>query len=93
MTEQPNYRKKVLFDEIDKLSKLKEDWDGYGAPPISEDAMKAAKEFVALFEAIPTSGGGIVFEVHFGDGFEVSVGFAPDGTICSCWTSWEGPYG
>lgn len=84
----PDYRKQVLFDDIDRLSELKEDWDSYGGLPITQASMDAAKSFVSKFQAVPTTGGGVVFEVRYGK-FEISMEFTAEGEVEGAWLSWE----
>ncbi len=89
-------RKQKLLDHIDEFRELKDGWDSYGAPPISEKAIGAAKAFVAHFQAAPTTSGGVGLEVVFGrterGGFEFSVGFDAEGQVVEFWTSYEDGY-
>jgi len=65
------------IDDLDALSKLPIDWDSYGSPKISNDLIKAAKnflnqlefefEFIAAPRVVPISGGGIQFEWQMGE--------------------------
>jgi hypothetical protein len=91
-----DWRQVVLFEQIDKLRELKEDWDSYGGQPITEEAIAAAKDFVGRFKALPTTGGGIAFDVTFGQtnrgGFNIEVMFGSDGSVAEFFQSWEGAY-
>lgn len=59
-----------------QLGNLKPDWDSYGAPAISKDAIATLEHFAV----VPCSDGGIQLEVHR-DGFNIEIEIAPDGTI------------
>jgi hypothetical protein len=60
--------------ELDELSRLGPNWDGYGAPPIDRGITAAAKQFIRDLppnlvyrpRVVPMSTGGLQFEWHQG---------------------------
>jgi hypothetical protein len=56
--------------ELDGLSRLKKNWDGYGAPPIDRKIIEAARQFVRRLppitdmrpHVVPMSAGNLQFE-------------------------------
>src|SRR4051812_4499972 len=66
--------KKAVCDSIDRLSHLKPNWDGYGAPAIRPDVIDAAKRFVLELpdnlcyrpQVTPMSPGNLQLEWHQG---------------------------
>ncbi len=69
-----------LLTKIGALLGLKDDWDSYGAPRISGEAVNAAIAFVENLQAVPTVRGGIQLESHTDSGsFEIA--FGADGSI------------
>jgi hypothetical protein len=71
-----------------ELSKLRQDWDSYGSPPVQLAALDAAKralavavsERVALPFIGPVAGGGVQFEWE-GDGRALELAMLPGGAI------------
>lgn len=67
----PDFTKAVL-DELDRLSQLPENWDSYGAPPIDQQIITAAKKFIVSLpenlasrpRVVPMSPGNLQFEWH-----------------------------
>lgn len=60
---------------LQELAKLKDDWDGYGARPVTPDSCAHAQKFLAISpegmtapEITPSSNGTITFEWATGDG-------------------------
>lgn len=62
---------------IDSFGTLKENWNSYGAKPISKEAIKEAKRLIKGLFIVPTSEGGI--QITLGDE-EVFILIHPDGT-------------
>lgn len=65
-----------------------EDWDGYGALPIQEQAVLEAERFIAVMpafmpdpEIVPEPSGDIGFEWSFGENRILAVSFAGRNTI------------
>jgi hypothetical protein len=60
--------------DLDELSRLQPNWDGYGAPVIDPAVIAAARSFVGRLpenlvyrpRVVPTSGGGLQLEWHHG---------------------------
>lgn len=65
----------AAFSELDRLSRLRANWDGYQAPPIRSDIIDAAKMFISELplnlayrpRVVPMSPGNLQFEWHNGD--------------------------
>ena len=70
----------------ERLLALKPNWDSYGAPRISRDAISTIEHFAA----VPCSDGGIQLEIHR-DGFDIEIVVGPDGTIQSALVARERP--
>ncbi len=63
----------TLNDELDRISALEQNWDGYNAPPLTQELIDAARILVDVLDGIacrpnvvPLSGGGVQFEWHNG---------------------------
>ena len=67
--------------QAEKLLRLKEDWNSYGAPPISSLALEAAMRCLNGIVLVPTAKGGVTLELHM-NGMDLELEFAPDGS-CS----------
>lgn len=63
-------------DHLSHLSELKEDWDSYGAGPITEEAIRSARSVAFL----PMADGGVQVEAILLGG-EVEFEIAPDGSL------------
>jgi hypothetical protein len=64
---------------LDELRELKNDWDGYGAVPPTEDAIALAELIVnAEPRVVPLSNGGVQIEWPVA-GAEISI--TPEGTL------------
>jgi len=61
------------------IAALKENWDSYGAGPISPAALAAARAFLDDAQVVPCSSGGVQLEWHTLGG-DVELQFNPDGT-------------
>ena len=59
-----------------RLLALKPNWDSYGAPRISRDAISTIEHFAT----VPCSDGGIQLEIHR-NGFDIEIEVGPDGAI------------
>jgi len=59
-----------------RLLALKPNWDSYGAPRTSREAISTIEHFAT----VPCSDGGIQLEIHR-DGFDIEIVVGPDGTI------------
>lgn len=76
-------KEKILL-VIDMFKELETNWDSYGAPPVSNEAIKAAKKFInecvegKLPFVGPTCDGGIEFEWD-----ELIISIKSDGSIDS----------
>jgi hypothetical protein len=66
-----------LFDELRALQK---GWDSYDADPISEAAIRSAKEFLSRMDITPCNDGGVQLEWHT-HGFDLELTFHADGTM------------
>ena len=60
----------------ERLLALKPNWDSYGAPRISREAISTIEHFAT----VPCPDGGIQLEIHR-DGFDIEIVVGPDGTI------------
>lgn len=58
------------------LTALQPDWDTYGAPAITEEAMDA----LGSFSVVPRCNGGLQLEVH-SDGCDIEIEISPSGKI------------
>ena len=65
-----------LDAQIAALNALKPGWDGYTAPAITDAALRTAQ----AWNIIPTSSGGIQFEMHRDNG-NVEIEIASDGSV------------
>jgi hypothetical protein len=64
---------------LDELRDLREDWDGYGSPPPTEEAIALAELIInAEPRVVPLSSGGVQIEWPVA-GAEISI--TPDGTL------------
>lgn len=83
-----DHKWQILHDKLDSLSQLDDHWDGYSAPPPSEEACLNAREFLqvlSLAELLPkrckpSVVGGIGITFRHGDR-KVYVEFYNDGRI------------
>src|SRR5258708_21753069 len=74
--------------KISELSKLPQNWDGYGSNPISKDALKMALRFLAESpidlmpepSVSPVPGGGLGFHWRV-ESRDLELEFLPDGTV------------
>lgn len=80
---------KDLYQRIEALLNLKDNWDSYGALAPRGRAIIAARRFVnhfmrdadeALVQAIPTTDGGVALCGIDCNGEELSIEFRPDGS-------------
>lgn len=62
--------------DLSGLRALRDDWDTYGAPPITDAAIRTGE---AVF-FVPCSNGGIQVEMHAG-GMDIEIEVRPDGTV------------
>jgi hypothetical protein len=57
-----------IYSDLDRLSRLPENWNSYNADPIRMDVIAAARDFASRYEfaqkpwVVPTSSGGVQFE-------------------------------
>ncbi len=58
------------------LATLRDDWDSYGAKPLSPAALAVAD----LFAIIPGADGGVQLELHAG-GMEIEISVSPAGRV------------
>ena len=65
--------------QAEKLLRLKEDWDSYGALPISPVAVEAAMRCLNQITLVPTAPGGVTLELHL-HGMDLELEFAADGS-------------
>ena len=68
---------------IEAIGKLSQNWDSYGAPPITEAALKVGREVIKMLResepfVTPCSNGGIQLEWHE-RGIDLEFTFGPDG--------------
>lgn len=85
------------IDALTELVLLRDDWDGYGAPPIDHESVNAALRFLSLAAnhvtpppaVIATGMGTVQLEWRDGD-VEIDVEISPDGTYDAVY---EGPEG
>ena len=76
----------MLLDALTEFAKLEDNWDSYGAIPITNGALEKAKYFLSGLFVCPTSGGGIsislgdeeIFIEIDGDGSYVAGKFPPE---------------
>jgi hypothetical protein len=68
--------------DIDYLRELGENWDGHGAGPVPEAAIRT----VEALRVVPLSSGGLQVELHAGGG-DLEVEVAADGRVRSVF--WE----
>ena len=62
-----------------ELSKLKENWDGYGASSISPKSLEKAEKLLESIEIVPTPDGTI--QVGFSiDGIEIEIEMGEEGS-------------
>ena len=62
--------------ELEELKELEENWDGYGACPISEKAIENVNRILELLKQIPVIGptpNGTV-QLEWGDDLEMEIG-------------------
>lgn len=80
---------KRLYERIEDLRNLKDDWDSYGARAPRWVAIVSTHRFVVAFircadqdrvQVIPTNDGGVALCGIDGNGDELSIEFRPDGT-------------
>lgn len=64
--------------QAEKLSRLKADWNSYGAPPISPIAIQAAMDLLNQIALVPTARGGVQIELHT-DRWDFELEFGADG--------------
>lgn len=64
--------------DLRHLLELPEDWDTYGAPRISQDAIRTAQAMTA----VPTALGGVQLELHAA-GVEIEIEILPSGRVKS----------
>lgn len=65
-----------------EMVKLKENWDSYGARPITKNAIRKGGEIIGSFEVVPTVEGGLLIE--FGvPGISIEIEITPDGSVVS----------
>jgi hypothetical protein len=69
---------KIGEDWVEKLLRLKANWDGYHAEPINLSAIETVKGF----SVVPKSDGGVQLETHR-DGFDIEIDISSDGRITS----------
>ena len=67
-----------MREEFRRLLDLPENWNSYGALPISGAAIKAAESM----SIVPTCNGGVQLEWHI-NGHDIEIEFAQDGTVRS----------
>jgi len=67
---------------LNELARLEADWDSYGAPPLTEAALRTADALVF----IPTGEGGVQIELHAA-GAEVEVTIGDDGHVEAIYVS------
>jgi hypothetical protein len=68
-----------VTDAMGKLAELPANWDSYGAPPISADAMLRATVWLRNAQVVPCSDGGVQLEWH-SEGCDVEITFRADGS-------------
>ena len=67
---------RIVDDWQTILRGLKENWNSYGSPPITETAIEAMSNFYV----VPANDGGIQLEAHFG-GKDFELEISPDGKM------------
>lgn len=82
MPEQPESTAAYRHPRLNELAALQQGWDSYGAPPITEAALRAADTVTF----VPTNDGGVQVEIHT-NGQEVEVVFDKAGAIEDVWLS------
>lgn len=76
----------AVVNRLEAMSKLTDDWDGYGSPAPEEQTLIASLEVLSQFmptsvaapAVAPTTTGGVQFEWHQG-GWDIEVEVFPDG--------------
>ena len=53
-------------------------WDSYGAPSVTNEALDAAARLISRLAAVPTVLGGVQLEVH-SDGWDIEIEIGPNG--------------
>lgn len=69
----------------ERLRELKENWDGDGAPVITEEAIEMATRILKILreepgQSTPLNNGGIQLEWHSG-GVDLEIAITPEGTL------------
>lgn len=86
-TTEPAWLRPVIED-LESLSRLKENWDTYGAPRINDGCIKDALSLLEEVQGdsspapscVPTSEGGIQLEWHR-NGVDLEIEISPQGTV------------
>jgi hypothetical protein len=61
-----------------ELAALPDNWDSYGAPRITPEALAGARELITSLHVVPCSSGGVQVEYH-NHGHDVVIEIGPDG--------------
>jgi len=69
---------KEELERLEKLRKLKENWDSYGGSPPTKEAAERAIQFIKGTFIAPLPDGGI--QITFGEDEDVFIDIHPDGT-------------
>lgn len=72
----------TLFKRLQSFLALKTNWDSYGAPPISPQAVWRAQELIEEMQAVPTVNGGVQLECHMSQQ-SIEIEMDSDGRITS----------
>lgn len=67
-------------ERLKELEALKENWDTYGARPITKEAIEAARSFLSTLTVVPCSDGGVQIEAH-AIGIDVEIEIGPNGGV------------
>lgn len=67
-------------ERIEPLTRLKKNWDTYGAKPPTTKALSSALALLRFMQPVPINDGGVQIEVHAcGIDFEILIG--PNGVV------------
>jgi hypothetical protein len=69
------------FAKLASFKDLKPGWNSYGAPQITEESIKSARDFLLIQpQPVPTSQGGVQLEWHL-KGLDLELNFDKHGKI------------
>ena len=67
-------------EKFARIAVLPENWDSYGAPRVSADAIRRAARWLESVAVVPCSDGGVQLEWH-SDGVDFEIVFSANGDI------------